>query len=365
LPPTPWCCCYLMAEPLLNFPLAWAHASGAPACHGTLRTVPEDFQVDEVLGYDPDGSGHHAFLHLRKRNTNTEWLARQLAEFAGVEPKEVGYAGLKDRHAVTSQYFTVHLSGRSEPDWWQLNSDDLEVLSVTRHSKKLHRGGLRENRFLITLRDLHGDCAALEERLGRIETEGVPNYFGEQRFGRDGNNLRLAAKLFSGEYQERDRHKRGIYLSAARSWLFNCVLSRRVADGSWLQPLPGEALLQPHSRSALSLRVISDEIRERIAKGFLQPSGPLWGRGKSSALAEAAQLEHEVLAGSELFMQGLEQAGLEQERRALRLQLKAFSWQRLATDTLQLSFALPPGSYATAVLRELLWLRDATHGPDE
>lgn len=354
-----------MAELQSTFSLAWSHAGSTPMCHGTIRSRVEDFQVDEVLGYDPDGSGNHAFLHLRKRNTNTEWLARQLAEFAGVDPKEVGYAGLKDRHALTSQYFTVHLSGRPEPDWLQLNSDNLEVLSVTCHSKKLQRGGLRENRFLLTLRDLHGDCAIIEERLMRIATEGVPNYFGEQRFGRDGNNLQLVAKLFSGECQERDRHKRGLYLSAARAWLFNCVLSRRVADGSWLQPLPGEALIQPHSRSALSLRVISDEIRERIAKGFLQPSGPLWGRGKSTALAEAAQLEREALTGAELFMQGLEQAGLEQERRALRLQVKAFAWQRAAIDTLQLSFALPPGSYATAVLRELLQVTDATHHSDD
>ncbi|MCW8919142.1 MAG: tRNA pseudouridine(13) synthase TruD [Gammaproteobacteria bacterium] len=343
------------------FALDWAYAHGEPGCHGTIRTTPEDFQVDERLGYEPDGEGNHVLLHLRKRNTNTEWLARQLAEFAGVEVKEVGYAGLKDRHAVTSQYFTVPLPRHRELDWSQLESSEVTLLAVTRHGKKLQRGGLRENGFTLTLRALHGDCAALEDRLGRIEREGVPNYFGEQRFGRDGNNLQLAEQMFRGVLQERDRHKRGLYLSAARSWLFNRVLSSRVADGSWLQPLPGEALIQPHSRSALSLRVISDEIRARIDQGFLQPSAPLWGRGVSTVLAEAAQREHAALRGEELFMQGLEQAGLEQERRALCLRPKGLAWQRVAADALELRFTLPPGSYATAVLREVVQVTDATH----
>ncbi len=325
-----------------------------------MRNTPEDFQVDEVLGYEPDGEGQHALLHIRKRNTNTDWLARQLAEFVAVEPKEVGYAGLKDRHAVTTQYFTINLSGRAEPDWSQLNCEEIEILSVSRHGRKLQRGGLRANQFVITIRDLDGDCAGLDERLQRIESEGVPNYFGEQRFGRDGNNLLMAEKLFRAQCEERDRHKRGLYLSAARSWLFNRVLSQRVAAGSWLQALPGEALIQPSSRSALSLRVISDEIRERIEKGFLQPSAPLWGRGNTTALGEAAQLEMDALADEALFMQGLAQAGLEQERRALRLLPENLSWQHLDGAALQLCFTLPAGSYATALLRELLRVSDAT-----
>jgi tRNA pseudouridine13 synthase len=351
-----------MAEPQRVFLLDWAFASAAPECHGTIRTRPEDFQVDEVLGYDPEGAGNHAFLQIRKRNTNTDWLARQLAEFVGVSGKEVGYAGLKDRHAITTQYFSVCLSGKEEPVWSQFNSDEVEILSVTRHGRKLQRGGLRENRFVITVRDLVGDCSRLEERLRRIETDGVPNYFGEQRFGRDGNNLQMAEKLFSDLIQERDRHKRGLYLSAARSWLFNRVLSRRVADGSWLQALPGEALIQSSSRSALSLRVISAEIQERIEKGFLQPSAPLWGKGSTTALGEAAQLECDALIGEgeEHFMKGLEREGLDQERRALRLRVKEFTWRRLDDDDLELRFSLPPGSYATAVLRELLRVTDAT-----
>jgi tRNA pseudouridine13 synthase len=341
-----------------DFSFNWAYAYGEPGCQGSIRTSPEDFQVDEVLGYEPDGEGHHALLHIRKTNTNTEWLARQLAGLAGIELKEVGYAGLKDRHAVTTQYFSVNLAGRAEPDWSALDSDGVEVLGVARHARKLRRGGLRENRFVITVRELSGDCGQLQSRLERIRSEGVPNYFGEQRFGRDANNLRLAEALFSGELNERDRHRRGLYLSAARSWLFNRVLSARVGAANWQQALPGEALLQPHSRSALTLRVISDEIRERIARGYLQPSAPLWGQGPSTALGEAAQLENSALAGEELFMRGLEQAGLEQERRALRLQPAGLEWRLPEEGGLQLRFALPSGSYATALLRELVRVHD-------
>ncbi len=339
---------------------SWAYADGEPTCHGVIRQTPEDFRVDEVLGYEPDGEGGHAFLHIRKRNTNTDWLAKRLAEFAQVEPREVGYAGLKDRHAVTTQYFTVHVPASREPDWSELNSEEIAVLSVTRHGKKIRRGSLRANRFEILVRELEGDCEDLLQRLEHVSQQGVPNYFGEQRFGRDGHNIVMARRLLSGEIQERDRHKRGLYLSAARSWLFNLVLSQRVADDCWLRPLSGEALIQKSSRSALSLRVITDEIQARIDKGFLQPSGPMWGKGRSTVMAEAASLEQRVLAGEERLMQGLEKSGLEQERRALRLLPTEFSWEKVKSDALRLRFTLPAGSYATAVLRELVKTTDAT-----
>ena len=341
------------------FSFDWACAYGKPTCHGSIRNTPEEFQVDEVLGYEPDGKGNHALLHIRKTSTNTEWLARRLAEFADVEVKEVGYAGLKDRNAVTTQYFTINLSGRDEPDWMQLNSDEVEVLSVQRHGKKLRRGGLRENRFQITVRGLSGDCADMEQRLEKVKQQGVPNYFGEQRFGHHGNNLKMAEQLFRGELNERDRYKRGLYLSAARSWLFNQVLSRRVEQDNWREALPGEALIQRHSRSALSLRVISEEIQKRIDKGFLQPSAPLWGRGVSSAQVEALEIEKMALSDEKSFKLGLEKAGLEQERRALCLRVMGLEWQWLGESTLQLRFALPLGCYATAVLRELLKVTDA------
>lgn len=331
----------------------WAYALGKPTCHACIRSIPEDFIVDEVLGFDPDGEGNHAFLHIRKRNTNTAWLAKQLAELAGVPLSEVGFAGLKDRRAVTSQYFTVNLSGKSEPDWMQLASEELQFLEITRHRRKLRRGKLRENRFSLILRDLSGDCE-LESRLNRIASDGVPNYFGEQRFGHDGNNLVMARAMFCGEHHERERHTRGLYLSAARSWLFNKVLSARVEQGSWDHALPGESLITNGTTSAFSVRLLSREIEQKVHQGDLHPSGPLWGQGRPSSLADAQALELAVLNGEEILCRGLERAGLHQERRALRLPVSDLQWSSEQADTLQLTFTLQSGAYATSVLREIV-----------
>lgn len=334
----------------------WEWAYGCPDCSATIRRVTEDFIVDEVLGFDPDGEGNHAFLQIRKRNTNTAWLAQALAELAGVPLNEVGYAGLKDRHAVTTQFFTVNLSGKREPDWAQL-PPEVEVLEVDRHRRKLRRGRLRENRFRITLRELHGECE-LATRLTYIAQQGVPNYFGEQRFGRDGNNLRMALAMFRGDHRERDRQLRGLYLSAARSWLFNKVLSSRVALGSWNRALPGESLISDGTTSAFSVRILSSEIERQVERGALHPSGPLWGQGRPTSLAEALALELSAIEGEDELCRGLEQAGLQQERRPLRLKVSDLIWQREG-DTLQLDFALPPGGYATSVLREIAVIANA------
>lgn len=337
----------------------WPWALGKPECHGVIRLSPEDFIVDERLGFAPDGEGNHALLHIRKRNTNTEWLARQLSDLSGVPLSEIGYAGLKDRHALTTQYFSVNLSGKDEPDWESLNSDTITLLDIDRHRRKLRRGRLRQNNFHITIRELSGECDAIEVRLQQIAEQGVPNYFGDQRFGHHYNNLEHALAMFRGELQERDRHKRGLYLSAARSWLFNRLLAARVEQGSWNRVLPGESLISNGTTSAFSVRILSREIEERVAQGELHPSAALWGRGQPSSLADARELELAALEGQEAFCRGLEQAGLEQERRALRLPVSALQWEWLEDTTLSLRFSLQAGCYATSVLREVLQAEDA------
>lgn len=346
-----------MSDPQFPLPdglvLDWSYALGEPCCSAVIRSCPEDFIVDEVMGFSPDGEGNHAWLHIRKRSTNTEWLARELATLADVPLSEVGYAGLKDRYAVTSQVFTVNLSGKEEPDWQQLASDNITFLEIDRHGRKLKRGALRENRFVLTLRELQGECTDIEHRLQCIAEEGVPNYFGEQRFGHDFGNLAVAAAMFRGEWRESIRHKRSLYLSAARSYLFNKVLSSRVAAGNWNRALPGESLMQEGSTSCFSVRLIGGDIEKRIATGHLHPTGPLWGRGRPTSLAEAQAFELGVLEGEDFWQAGLEKAGMEQERRALRLPAKKLQWQWLDHKTLQLQFALPPGAYATSVLREI------------
>jgi len=204
-------------------------AFGAPPLRGRLRSAPEDFFVEEILGYEADGAGEHAFLLVEKRGTNTEWTARELAKFAGIQPMNVGYAGMKDRHAVTRQVFTVHLPGKADPDWSALPSEEMKILSAARHSRKIKRGALRGNRFVLVIREIEGDRAAAEERLAAIAKRGVPNYFGEQRFGLGGNNVAQAKQMFGGRRVDRD--KRSILLSAARSHIFNGVLAERVGAG--------------------------------------------------------------------------------------------------------------------------------------
>jgi len=331
-----------------------ARAWGEAAAHGCLRHAPEDFQVSEIPLLEPGGGGEHVWLLVRKRLQNTADVAAQLARCAGVQPRAVSYAGLKDRVAVTEQWFSVHLPGNAEPDWSRLESPDLGILRQVRHGRKLRRGALRGNRFRIVVRELAGDPGALQRRLEIIAVQGVPNYFGEQRFGRDGSNLRTAQRLFSNPRMRLSRHQRGLVLSAARAWLFNAVLDRRVREGSWNRVLPGDALQLQGSHSFFIAEHVDAELQARLDAHDVHPTGPLHGRGAAPVRDEVLALESQTLASYPDFLAGLEAAGLQQERRALRLLVEGLEWRQPAADELCLEFSLPAGGYATSVLRELL-----------
>ena len=334
--------------------LTLPHAHGQPRLRGRLRAVPEDFEVREELGFALDGGGEHAWLRVRKRDANTDWVARRLAERAGVPVGAVGYAGLKDRHAVTEQWFSVHLPGRPEPDWADIADPDFAVLEAVRHSRKLRRGALKGNAFRIVVGDIDGDPAELAERLDLIAKIGAPNYFGDQRFGRDGGNLERAEAMFRGEEQARDRHRRGLYLSAARSALFNAVLARRVAEQTWNRLLPGEVLMLAGTHSFFTAAEPDDALHRRVTEFDLHPTGPLWGAGELPSLGPARQLEEAVAATLPTFRDGLISVGLKQERRALRLIVRDATLVFPDARTAALSFSLPAGAYATTVLRELV-----------
>jgi tRNA pseudouridine13 synthase len=333
---------------------ALAFAYGKPLHSGCLRSTPEDFRVTELPLLEPSGDGEHAWLWVRKRNENTDYVAGQLASHAGVHPRQVSYAGLKDRHAVTEQWFSVHLPGRAEPDWQTLNSDTITILRSARHSRKLQRGALRGNSFRITVRNVHGEKGLLEARLAQVRAQGVPNYFGAQRFGIEGGNLLRAEQLFGNPRMRLSRNRRSMALSAARSLLFNQLLSRRVQDGNWNGIMPGDAMQLAGSHSFFIAESIDEALLGRVAAQDIHPTGPLHGRGDPVVQGECRELEAAVLAGDELFRLGLEAAGLRQERRALRLPVPDLGWQWPQPDTLVLEFSLPSGSYATSVLRELL-----------
>ena len=333
-------------------PSALAYISDRPRVTGVIRSTADDFQVDENLGFDPAGKGEHILLQIRKRHLNTEAVARQLAKLAGVKLMDVGYAGLKDRMASTSQWFSVNLAGKPEPDWTALACDDIQFLTVARHDRKLRRGALQSNRFSLIVRDLQGEVSDIEQRLMRIKQQGVPNYFGEQRFGHA--NLDRAAAMFEGQLRVKDRHQRGLYLSSARSELFNRVLSHRVTAGYWNRAVAGDVMMLDGTHSIFSIMQVDAEIEKRITQGDLHPTGPLWGRGELRTGLDARQIEESVLQECALWCRGLEEAELDQQRRTLRLKVHDLKWDFTSSGEMQVQFGLPSGSYATMVLREVV-----------
>jgi tRNA pseudouridine13 synthase len=325
--------------------------------HARIRTTPEDFIVEELDAFAPDGAGEHLLLTVEKRGMNTAFVAQRIAAWACVPESAVGYAGMKDRHAVTRQRFSVQLPGRESPDIATLESNDLRVLAADRHARKLQRGALRGNRFELTLREVVGKPEAIERRLAELAAHGFPNYFGEQRFGHGGGNLEAAQRMFAGQRVRRDR--RGLLLSAARSELFNVVLAARVADGSWCRGLPGELWMLEGSRSVFGPEPDPVALAERVAAHDVHPSGPLWGRGELRTTDACRALEQAALAPYEAVRAGLEEAGLKQERRALRTIAAGLRWEWPEPRALRLAFELPPGSYATSLLRSLGDVADA------
>lgn len=339
-----------MAEELIP---QWPCAYGGPSGSGTIKAQPEDFIVEEMLPFQTDGNGEHVFLHIEKRGQNTEYVARQLARLAGVRQHDIGFAGLKDRHGQTRQWFSIWLPGKDAPVWSDLESESLKILAATRHARKLKRGALAGNRFSIVLRNWQGDRALTEQRLKAVADGGFPNYFGEQRFGHQGRNLEKALAMFQGARVKREQ--RSIYLSAARSYLFNLILAERVASQTWHVGLAGDVLNLNDSHSRFPAPVIDEALERRLAQGDLHPTGALWGRGELATGGDAARLEWQIVADHNELTQGLEQAGLEQERRALRVLPTDLHWS-FDDDKLALSFGLPAGSYATALLREIVAL---------
>lgn len=328
-------------------------ALGAPVLSARFRASPEDFLVEEIDGFEASGSGEHLLLTIEKRGMNTAFAAKRIAQWAGLPELAIGYAGLKDRHAVTRQRFSVHLPKRVAPDLQSLQSEDLRVLKSEWHAKKLPRGALAGNRFVLTLREVEGGCDAIEQRLQAIAARGVPNYFGEQRFGRDGDNVANALAMFAGRRVRREQ--RTMLLSAARSELFNRVLAARVVRDDWDAGLDGEVWMLDGSRSVFGPEPWNEALAARLADFDIHPSGPLWGAGELRTASAAKEVELSALADdpAPALRAGLETAGLKQERRALRLKPQQLQWRWLQDEALELQFALPPGTYATVVLREL------------
>jgi tRNA pseudouridine13 synthase len=331
-----------------------------PLTAGLIRDRAEDFRVDEQLGFDLDGEGEHLWLHVQKTDNNTDWVARLLARMAGVQARDVGYAGLKDRYAITTQWFSVpdtHEKLEFKPGPVE---EGIEILACRRHTRKLRRGALEENRFAIRVREVEGDMAALEQVMADIRKQGVPNYFGEQRFGRGGHNVSKARDMFNRKYRPRNKQQKGILLSAARSELFNRVLAERVDQGSWCQALEGDVFELQGSHSIFVPEEIDQTMIERVQEGDIHPTGPMWGRGNLLTSDLVQEMEKAIAEQEPELTEGLEHAGLKQERRALRFLVPDLSLAVEDDRTVVMQFSLPSGTYATSLLRELVDYRDAS-----
>ena len=328
-----------------------SRAFGAPLGSGTLRAQPEDFVVEEDLGFTASGEGQHVLLKVRKRNANTQWVARELARLCGCHPRDVGYAGLKDRRAVAVQWLTVPKSRLPLEAWREVRHLEFDVLEANAHSRKLPRGALAGNRFAIRVRDLAVEDSALESRVAEIGRHGVPNYFGPQRFGHNGFNL---ARIADG-LQSLRAPERGFVLSAARSLVFNAVLAERVRDQSWNQLEAGDIANLDGRGSIFPVDALDATLTERAALLDIHPTGPMWGRGEPAAKGRIADLESRVASGFQPACDLTAAAGMDQERRSLRLAVRELGWNREPdTSAIVIRFRLTRGSFATTVLRELI-----------
>lgn len=334
-----------------------AHAFPVLPLTADLKAEPEDFCVTEQLGFTPSGEGEHVFLFIRKRQLTTELLARDLARLLAIPQRDVAYSGLKDKQAVTEQWFSVPWPIKKP--FPELQGMSWQVLEATRHHKKLRRGVHHGNAFDLCLTNLQGDITLLEQRLQQIQQTGFPNYFGEQRFGNNGSNVERALALFAGQFRCKP-FQRSMYYSAARSYLFNAFLSQRVQQGNWNQPLEGDRFSLDGSNALFGPEPLTDAIYQRVQVQDIHPAGPLPGKGNSGLQAEAARLYEQVLQDYPELSTGLQQAGVETAFRPLRACAKSLNWQ-LDQQQCRLRFELRSGAFATALIRELVNINHAAH----
>lgn len=342
-----------MLEYDLLGPLAWGKACGV----AELKVTAEDFQVEEVLDIPLTGEGEHLWLWIEKQHLNTEEVAKCIAKIIQIPLGRVSYAGLKDKHALTRQWFSIHLPGKVDPDLTGLESDILKIIKVNRHQRKLQRGTHSANKFIIKLKQLQADHQNLNERITSIATHGVPNYFGLQRFGLGGNNIIQALQWAKQKNSyPAQRAMRSRLLSSVRSYLFNKVLAQRVSMGNWNNLMDGDILSFTTSKSFFPVADLAAN-DTRFTDLDIHPTGPLWGQQELVTTGTARLLEQQVINDHRSLACWLELVNLYQERRILRLPVANLTWSYVDSSVLQLTFTLPPGCYATAVIRELVTIK--------
>lgn len=372
------------AAPLDNHTIALAdlsYAGGEPALQAQIKEEFSDFRVDEELGFEPTGAGEHLYLRVRKTNLSTTQAARRLAETTGVALRDVGYSGMKDRRGECTQWFSLKLPAAGEPSLAGFENPQLTVLETQRNQRKLRVGTHRHNHFRLLLRNCQGSAQEFEQRLEGLRAHGVPNYFGAQRFGREMSNIDQVVALFAQELQgDGGRARRGMLYSAARAYLFNQVLSERIAAGNWSRYLEGDVLNLDDTDRCFVVPEggWDDSLQQRLDSFDIHLSGPLAGTVRAAdkycSRQQAAALEQAVLARFPLLVDGLKARGLEAARRPLRYRVRDLAWRWREEDRagdrvqdreqdgikhLALDFVLPRGAYATSLLREVCSTQEA------
>ncbi len=338
----------------------WARVTGEVAGDAQFRSKLEDFQVTENLRFEPSGEGAHHLLFIEKRNVNTDIVCQKLRRFAQVKPLDIGYAGKKDRFAVAKQWFSVQLPILQEIDWASLNDDEVTVLDSIRHGKKLRVGAVKSNQFVITLRNFEGDKKQFERKLSEIEQTGFPNYFGEQRFGHNGDNLNRGLDLLKSKKRLKNRNLQGILFSSVRSAIFNHLLSQRITAGQFGNLLQGDYVQLDGSESGFIVKDLGQELPRYYAND-IHPCATLVGRGREINADDAYQFEQQSLSDYQDVIDNLAAKGLSMASRSIRAfpQNLKLDWEN--PKTLVLSFELPKGSFATSFLRELVNLNVETN----
>ncbi len=324
-----------------------------PQASARIKVSPEHFKVDEILGFEPDGTGQHYLFRILKINRNTADVARELSQIFGVRLVDVGYSGRKDKQAVARQWFSVlaqSVGAASSP----IAGQGWNVEKQCRHGRKLRRGSHRGNAFDIRLSEFKGCASDLEQRVLNLQRRGFPNYFGSQRFGHRGRNIGEARRILGTDAVRLRRPSHQMLLSAARSWLFNIVLGQRLRESTWARPLPGDIMMLDGSRSHFTAEQDDPLLPERLAGLDVHVSGPLWGDVKAVQGQPAWQRECSWLEGEAELRDSVARTGVKPARRALRATFDDLVLKWTHDRNPRLVFTLGRGCYATSLLRELV-----------
>jgi len=335
----------------------WPYYLGEPQAEGLIRSHPADYIVEEISRVEPEGEGTHMWLWVEKQSANTDWVAKELARVTDSVPRDVGYAGLKDRHAITRQWFSVPYSSTTRENLENAEIEGVKILESRQHTRKLKRGILGGNRFHLKVRQFEGDEALTASRLQQIQKTGVPNYFGPQRFGHGGLNVERGVKALQ-KRARLPRNKKSIYLSAIRSFLFNHVLAERVSRDVWNRMIDGDLAMLDGTQSIFPCESPDQDIEDRVNRLDIHPTGPMPGDGGTQPTGLAAEIEQGVLDKWPQLKALLSAQRVQSSRRSLRLCPSELDWS-FNNGELELVFVLPPGTYATTVLREVLVFKDA------